>query len=68
MMSLTTDQVNVMGYEYTGYGLNRTAKPSEKGCYDCIKAAYNHLTITRNIPSDQIILSALKDDLVLTFM
>ena len=49
-------QVNIMCYEYSGYGINRGCKPSEKQCYDDIRLVYDHLTQSRGIPPDRIIL------------
>eukprot|EP01117_Protostelium_nocturnum_P019008 TRINITY_DN8101_c0_g1_i3.p1 TRINITY_DN8101_c0_g1~~TRINITY_DN8101_c0_g1_i3.p1 ORF type:complete len:355 (-),score=89.21 TRINITY_DN8101_c0_g1_i3:77-1141(-) len=48
--------VNIFCYEYSGYGINRGARPSEKQCYEDIQTAFNYLTQTKKIPSDQIIL------------
>jgi len=47
--------VNVLAYDYTGYGLS-SGQPSEEMCYRNIEAAYNYLRIDRNIPSSHIIL------------
>ncbi|KAL7519038.1 hypothetical protein ACHAWX_003836 [Stephanocyclus meneghinianus] len=47
--------VNVMAYDYTGYGLKRNV-PSENMVYRNIEAAYTYLTQTRNIPPRNIIL------------
>eukprot|EP00027_Filamoeba_sp_ATCC50430_P005842 CAMPEP_0168549252 /NCGR_PEP_ID=MMETSP0413-20121227/5003_1 /TAXON_ID=136452 /ORGANISM="Filamoeba nolandi, Strain NC-AS-23-1" /LENGTH=674 /DNA_ID=CAMNT_0008579625 /DNA_START=181 /DNA_END=2202 /DNA_ORIENTATION=+ len=48
--------VNVLCYEYTGFGINRQGKPSEKNCYEDIWVAYHWLVIAKEIPSDRIIL------------
>jgi len=48
--------VNVICYDYSGYGINRQNKPSEKNCYDDILAVYNYLTFVKEIPSERIIL------------
>mmetsp|Transcript_62224 Transcript_62224/g.166965 ORF Transcript_62224/g.166965 Transcript_62224/m.166965 type:complete len:256 (-) Transcript_62224:13-780(-) len=48
-------QVNVLGYEYTGYGRS-TGSPSEKDCYYDIAAAYAYLLQERNaLPRDIIL-------------
>ena len=47
--------VNVLLYDYDGYG-KATGQPTEQGCYDCIDAAYQFLTVTLRIPSEQIVL------------
>mmetsp|Transcript_31829 Transcript_31829/g.46899 ORF Transcript_31829/g.46899 Transcript_31829/m.46899 type:complete len:324 (+) Transcript_31829:276-1247(+) len=50
-------QVNVLAYDYSGYGLSRTdAPPSEENCYADIDAAYQYLTEVRQIKSSNIIL------------
>jgi fermentation-respiration switch protein FrsA (DUF1100 family) len=48
--------VNVLCYEYTGFGINRSSKPSEKHCYEDIMAAYHYLVYYKKIPSHKIIL------------
>jgi fermentation-respiration switch protein FrsA (DUF1100 family) len=48
-------QVNVLCFEYVGYGLHE-GTPSEKGCYDAISSAYQFLTKVKEIPPAQIIL------------
>jgi len=47
--------VNVMGYDYTGYGLS-TGKPSEQNCYADIEAVFEHLRNERELSSHQIVL------------
>jgi len=52
--------VNVMCYDYTGYGLSGSPKndpgPKEEHCFRDIEAAYEHLITTLNVPEDKIIL------------
>eukprot|EP01119_Soliformovum_irregulare_P014383 TRINITY_DN3933_c1_g1_i2.p1 TRINITY_DN3933_c1_g1~~TRINITY_DN3933_c1_g1_i2.p1 ORF type:complete len:503 (+),score=134.41 TRINITY_DN3933_c1_g1_i2:58-1566(+) len=48
--------VNVVTYDYSGYGLNREQKPSEKHCYEEINIVFNYLVSVKKIPSDRIIL------------
>lgn len=48
-------QVNIMAYDYTGYGFS-TGSPSEEMCYRNIDAAYSYLRNVRNIPPSQIVL------------
>ena len=48
-------QVNVMAYDYTGYG-HSTGTPSEDMCYRNIEAAYGYLRDVRGILPSQIIL------------
>lgn len=47
--------VNVLAYDYTGYGLS-SGLPSEEMCYRNIEAAYNYLRNERKIPSSHIVL------------
>ncbi|GMI46164.1 hypothetical protein TrCOL_g10697 [Triparma columacea] len=51
-------QVNVMCYDYTGYGKSRggTGSPSEENVYADVEAAYNYLTSTLNIHPSTIVL------------
>ena len=57
-------KVNIMAYDYTGYGLANIANeverwafaPSEEHCYADIEAAYHHLTEIENIEPASIIL------------
>jgi len=56
--------VNILAYDYSGYGLGITDKenikncigPSEQNCYADIEAAYDHLTKVEGVSFDQIIL------------
>lgn len=47
--------VNVMCYEYSGYGIS-TGKPSEKNFYADIQAAYNYLIGEEDLIPEQIVL------------
>lgn len=47
--------VNVLAYDYDGYGLSEGA-PSEKGVYADIEAAFNYLTDVLSVPPDRVIL------------
>mmetsp|Transcript_26218 Transcript_26218/g.58272 ORF Transcript_26218/g.58272 Transcript_26218/m.58272 type:complete len:508 (+) Transcript_26218:131-1654(+) len=56
MKSLSRElDVNVMCYDYTGYGYS-TGSPSEDMCYRNIEAAYRYLRNMLGIPANQIIL------------
>lgn len=46
---------SVLAYDYGGYGRS-TGKPSEKRCYADIEAMWKHLTATRAIPGEKIVL------------
>ena len=48
-------RVNIMAYDYTGYGKS-TGTPSEDSCYSDIEAAYKYLTEVRRIQPEQIVL------------
>lgn len=48
-------KVNIMAYDYTGYGKSNGV-PTEEYCYQDIEAAYDYLTETRNISPEQIVL------------
>ena len=48
-------RVNVMAYDYTGYGLN-DGTPSEEHCFADIEAAWSYLTDVADIPPEQIVL------------
>ena len=48
-------RVNVMSYDYTGYGLN-DGTPTEEHCFADIEAAFAYLTDVVDIPPDQIVL------------
>ncbi len=45
---------SVFGYDYPGYGTS-SGRPTVEGTYYAIKAAYNYLTQTLNIPPQNII-------------
>ncbi len=47
--------VHVLHYEYTGYGLDRDAKPSEQECYKSADTAMHYLKNTLKIPYKNII-------------
>ena len=49
-------KVNVVLYEYTGYGYGSTFKPSEEYTYNDIDAVYSYLTSVLYIPSNDIVL------------
>jgi hypothetical protein len=55
-----TLKVNILSYEYTGYGLYK-GQPSEQNCLENIMAAYLHLTIAEAIPPERIILYVDRD-------
>mmetsp|Transcript_11015 Transcript_11015/g.18265 ORF Transcript_11015/g.18265 Transcript_11015/m.18265 type:complete len:285 (-) Transcript_11015:198-1052(-) len=56
MRKLSKDlNVNVIGYDYTGYALS-TGTPSEHNCYADIEAVYDYLTTERGIAPHQIVL------------
>jgi hypothetical protein len=46
---------DILAYDYGGYGKS-TGKPSEKRCYQDIRAAWDYLTKTRGIPANRIVL------------
>ena len=49
--------VNVLMYEYTGYGLDQTNfKCCEQYCYNDAEAAYNYLTKDLKVPPERIVL------------
>lgn len=49
--------VNVLAYDYSGYGLSRPrCKPSEKMCFRNIDAVYNYLVNIMKIPPRRIVL------------
>jgi fermentation-respiration switch protein FrsA (DUF1100 family) len=48
-------QVNVMGYEYTGYGQS-SGKPSEVDCYADVAAAFSWLMQEKNLLPSEVIL------------
>lgn len=47
---------SVLAYDYGGYGLSEGEGPSEKRCRADVRAAWRHLTDTRGIPPEQILL------------
>mmetsp|Transcript_42628 Transcript_42628/g.62237 ORF Transcript_42628/g.62237 Transcript_42628/m.62237 type:complete len:365 (+) Transcript_42628:128-1222(+) len=50
-------RVNIIAYDYTGYGLRKNdKKPSEESCYHDIDAVYHYLTTVESIPAENIIL------------
>lgn len=52
---LTEHGYAVFAYDYPGYGQS-TGKPSERGTYQAIDAAYQYMTTELNIPADHILL------------
>lgn len=48
-------RVNIMAYDYTGYGKSQ-GTPNEDSCYSDIEAAYNYLLHTRKLLPEQIVL------------
>lgn len=46
---------SVLAYDYSGYGLS-TGRPSERGAYADIDAAYDYLTRQAGVPPERIIL------------
>lgn len=46
---------SVLAYDYSGYGLS-TGRPSERGAYGDIDAAYDYLTRQAGVPAERIIL------------
>ncbi|GBG26185.1 Monoacylglycerol lipase ABHD12 [Hondaea fermentalgiana] len=48
-------RVNVLAYDYTGYG-NNNLQPSEEDCYADIDAAFSYLTVVKGISPRNIIL------------
>lgn len=48
-------QVNVLAYEYSGYGKSE-GTVSEDNCYADIRAAYDYLTTQKKTPPEQIVL------------
>jgi len=48
--------VNVLAYDYTGYGLSQPNEPSEENCFADIDAAYEYLTTVRRISPANIVL------------
>ena len=52
---LVRTQVNILAYDYTGYG-KAQGVPNEQSCYRNIEAAYAHLTETLLHSPENIIL------------
>lgn len=50
-----TPQVNVMAYDYSGYGKS-TGRPSEANCYADVDAAFKYLLEQKGQTPDQIVL------------
>jgi hypothetical protein len=48
-------KVNILCYDYTGYGLNK-GTPSEKACYEDINTVFKWLTVKHEIPVNRILL------------
>ena len=48
-------RVNIMAYDYTGYGKSNGA-PSEENCYADIESAYQYLLDVRGLQPEQIVL------------
>jgi len=48
--------VNVLAYDYTGYGLSQPSTPSEENCYADIDAAYDYLINGRHFLPENIVL------------
>ncbi len=48
--------VNIMAYDYSGYGKSSGVNPTEENCYADIEAAYQHLREVRRIKPEQIVL------------
>lgn len=49
-------RVNILAYDYTGYGKASGSKPSETLCYGDIEAAFHHLVEVRKTQPEQIVL------------
>lgn len=48
-------QVNVMAYDYSGYGISE-GEPSEEACFADIEAAFAYLVNVKKTPASKIIL------------
>lgn len=48
--------VNILAYDYDGYGKSSPASPSEKGCYECIDAAFAFLVDKEQVLPSNIVL------------
>lgn len=49
-------QLNILHYEYFGYGLLNEHKASEKGCYKCADTAMKYLLNNLKLKQEEIIL------------
>jgi len=50
-------RVNIVGYDYTGYGPRTNgAKPSERATYKNIEAVYNWVTKVKGVPEENVVL------------
>lgn len=47
--------MNVLMYDYRGYGKSKGRRISEEGTYSDILAAWNYLRINKKVPADQIV-------------
>lgn len=47
---------DVIGYDYTGYGLSTGGEPTEDDTYACADAVYEHVITTLAVPPDDVIL------------
>merc|ERR1711916_240665 len=56
--------VNIMAYDYAGYGKSTDKKPKEKKCYKGIEAAYKFLIQCKNQKPNQIIIHGTRDEIV----
>lgn len=48
-------QVDILLYDYTGYGTSR-GRPSERNCYNDIESVFKYLVDTKNVKTQDIIL------------
>eukprot|EP01133_Synstelium_polycarpum_P016007 gene16007-19045_t len=48
-------QCNILCYDYTGFGLNSSGKPTMKELFNDISVVFNYLTVTLAIPPSNII-------------
>lgn len=49
-------QCNVIIYDYIGYGLSESIRPSEQNCYNSLETVMDYVLITLKVPSSDIIL------------
>ncbi len=49
-------RVNIMAYDYSGYGKSTSNVPSEENVYSDIEAAYRYLTDVRKLQPEEIVL------------